>query len=133
MIVDSSAAVAIILGETGYERYEEAIAAAAQPRISAVSLYEAGIALLVRKGPSAVALMLKYLEEAAVAVAAFEAADAKAAIEAYQRFGKGRNPPGLNLGDCPVYALARRHNEPVLSTSGEFTRSGLKSALPGVS
>ncbi len=129
MILDASAVVAIILGEPEYQRYEAAIAGAAQPRISAVSVYEAGVVLLLRKGRAAVTLMLKYLEESGVAITAFDSADASAATDVYERFGKGVSPVGLNLGDCPVHALAQRYNQPVLSTSNEFTRAGLKSAL----
>jgi ribonuclease VapC len=129
MIVDTSAVIAILLGEVGYQRYADAIAAAAQPRISAVSCYEAAAVLLVRKGRSAVTLMAKYLEEAGVAVTVFDAADAVAATEIYERFGKGVSAVGLNLGDCPVHALAQRYEQPVLSTSDEFVRAGLQSAL----
>jgi ribonuclease VapC len=130
VILDASAVVAIMLAEPGYERYEEAIADAPQPRISAVSLCEAGAVLLVRKGRSAVTLMLRYLEEAGGTIACFDPEDAAMAMDAYEHFGKGLSPVGLNLGDCPVHALARRHNQPVLSTSDEFARAGLKSALP---
>ena len=98
--------------------------------MSAVSLYEAGAVLLVRKGRSAVTLMLRYLEEAGVTIASFDAEDAAMAMEVYEHFGKGLNPVGLNLGDCPVHALAQRHKQPVLSTSDEFANAGLKSALP---
>ncbi len=129
VIVDTSAVLAIILAEPGYERHEEAVATASRPRISAVSLYEAGSVLLVRKGRSAVTLMLSYLDEAGIAVEGFDAADAALAIDVYERFGKGLSPAGLNLGDCPVHALAQRYKQPVLSTSKEFTRAGLKSAL----
>lgn len=129
MILDTSAVVAIMLGEAGYQRYVDAVASASQPRISAVSVYEAAAVLLVRKGRSAVTLMMKYLEEAGVAIALFDAADASAAISVYERYGKGLSPVGLNLGDCPVHALAQRYKQPVLSATDEFTRAGLKSAL----
>jgi ribonuclease VapC len=129
VILDTSAVLAIILGEPGYQRYEDAIASTSRPRISAVSLYEASAVLLIRKGRSAVTLMLRYLKEAGVSIAVFDATEASAATDVYERFGKGLSPVGLNLGDCPVHALAERHKQPVLSTSDEFTRAGLISAL----
>lgn len=130
MIVDTSAVVAVMLGEPGYERYQEAIACALRPRMSAISLYEAATVLLIRKGRSAVRLLSEYVEESGITIVDFGSADAVLATEVYGRFGKGSSPAGLNLGDCPVLALADKHNQPVLSTSAEFARAGARSALP---
>jgi uncharacterized protein with PIN domain len=53
-------------------------------------------------------------------------AQAKAAIAAFGRFGKGQGHRAqLNFGDCPVYALAALHGEPVLATGNDFQATDL--------
>jgi ribonuclease VapC len=54
---------------------------------------------------------------------------AKAARLAFQRFGKGVNPAGLNLGDCFAYALAKVSGEPLLYKGEDFARTDIPSAL----
>ena len=45
------------------------------------------------------------------------------AREAWERYGKGRHPAGLNLGDCCAHALSRHSGEPLLSKGDDFTRT----------
>jgi len=44
------------------------------------------------------------------------------------RFGKGRHPAGLNLGDCFSYALARVLDEPLLFKGDDFPRTDVTAA-----
>lgn len=56
----------------------------------------------------------------------FDAAQSRAAIAAFGRFGKGTGHRAeLNFGDCAVYALAALRGEPVLATSGDFKATDL--------
>jgi ribonuclease VapC len=48
---------------------------------------------------------------------------ARAAREAFMRFGKGRHAAGLNFGDCFPYALARVLAEPLLFKGDDFGRT----------
>lgn len=50
------------------------------------------------------------------------------AAEAYARFGKGRHPAALNMGDCFAYACAKAHNARLLFTGNDFARTDI---LPG--
>ena len=59
----------------------------------------------------------------------FDAIQAAIARDAFQRFGKGRHPARLNLGDCFAYALARHVDEPLLFKGDDFARSDIRSAL----
>lgn len=127
MIVDSSAIVAIMLGEETRPELLAQMERAPRLVISAVTLYEAGLIVFAKLGSGAVERMNHMLLEFGVTVASFDRADAEASTEAYRRFGKGFHPAGLNFGDCPVYALAELHQMPVLATTGEFTRAGLSS------
>ncbi len=44
----------------------------------------------------------------------------RAALDAHDRFGKGRHPARLNMGDCFAYACARTHNVPLLFKGEDF-------------
>jgi uncharacterized protein with PIN domain len=48
---------------------------------------------------------------------------ASAALDAWRRFGKGRHPAGLNLGDCFAYALAIEYGCPLLFVGDDFART----------
>ncbi|HET6184883.1 MAG TPA: type II toxin-antitoxin system VapC family toxin [Acetobacteraceae bacterium] len=52
------------------------------------------------------------------------------ARDAFLRYGKGRQPAGLNLGDCAAYALARARGVPLLFTGRDFARTDIEPALP---
>jgi ribonuclease VapC len=45
---------------------------------------------------------------------------AAGAIDAFDRFGKGRHPAGLNFGDCFAYACARSYRMPLLFKGNDF-------------
>jgi len=47
------------------------------------------------------------------------------ALDAFTRFGKGRHPARLNLGDCFVYALAASLNEPLLFKGSDFLKTDI--------
>ena len=48
---------------------------------------------------------------------------------AWQSFGKGRHPAGLNIGDCCAYALSKAQGEPLLFKGEDFSRTDLPSVL----
>lgn len=47
------------------------------------------------------------------------------AREAYERFGKGRHPAALNVGDCCSYALAKATGLPLLCKGNDFPKTDL--------
>lgn len=48
------------------------------------------------------------------------------AHDAFVRFGKGRHPAALNLGDCFTYAIARVAGEPLLCLGDDFAQTDLE-------
>ena len=44
-------------------------------------------------------------------------------LAAWRRFGKGRHPAGLNLGDCAAYALALPLNERLPFKGNDFVKT----------
>ncbi len=70
------------------------------------------------------ALLLAYDVE----VLPVDRAQALIARDAFARFGKGRDPAGLNFGDCFSYALAWQTGEPLLFKGNDFSQTDLAQA-----
>jgi len=77
----------------------------------------------VRLGTEGIRDLDLFLATARIELVPFDATQARLAREAFRRFGKGRHPAGLNLGDCFSYALARAMNEPLLFKGNDFSRT----------
>ena len=50
------------------------------------------------------------------------------ALDAYARFGKGRHPAKLNMGDCFAYACARANHASLLFAGDDFSHTDILSA-----
>jgi ribonuclease VapC len=117
MVLDTSALVAMVLSEPFAARLLEAIEGEPDRVISSVSLLESGIVLRARAGAPIIAMMHALLAELGIEVTAFDEVQARLAIQAFERFGKGmKHRAQLNFGDCAVYALAVSRGEAVLAT-----------------
>jgi ribonuclease VapC len=125
---DTSALVAIVLGEADAERYltsmrDEAVI------LSAVSQVEAASGPW-RASTTIAARDLQLLLDATVAeLVAVDVAHARAATAAWRRFGRGRHPAALNFGDCFAYATARLAGTPLLFKGEDFSRTDIGSVL----
>jgi len=126
MVIDTSALVAIALGEPTCERLLAAIESASSCTMSAVSLLEAGVVLRGRQGETALPALYQLVDRLVYEVVPFDDAQARRAIAAFARFGKGMGHPAqLNFGDCAVYALAGLRGEPVLATGNDFAATDI--------
>lgn len=123
MIVDTSAIVAVILQEPGYERIASAIAMASEKGIPTPTLVECGIVLSSRLGTDSRGLLSRFIREANLSIVPFTEAHFDTAIGAWLRFGKGRHPAALNFGDCISYAAARIANMPLLCVGNDFSKT----------
>ena len=125
MILDSSAIVAVLLDEPGASVLIERMEAADRIAVAAPTLVEAGIVLHARIGPIADELLADLLRTLDVTVVPFDADHAAAAIRAWERFGRGRRPAGLSLGDCVSYALAHATGLPLLATGEDVPHTDI--------
>ncbi len=125
MVIDASALLAILLGEPEAELFARAIAGDSKRLVGALSALEAGIVLHARKGPAAVRELDLLLHAARITVVSLDADQVQIARAAYQKFGRGRHPAALNLGDCCSYALARTAGEPLLFKGNDFSKTDL--------
>jgi ribonuclease VapC len=129
MIVDTSAIMAILRNEPDAPAFGAALARATRIAISAATLVELCMVAESRAGAAAWTEVETLMADAAVEVVPFTAGQAAIAREGWRRFGKGRHPAGLNLGDCFSYALARERGEPLLFKGEDFARTDVRRAL----
>ena len=127
MVIDTSALLAIALGGPSRESLLDRIESATVKAISSVSLLEAGMVLRARRGDVAVGLLHQIVEDLGFEVVPFDEVQARLAISAFGRFGKGMGHRAqLNFGDCAVYALTELRGEPVLATGNDFAATDLR-------
>ncbi len=128
--VDSSALMVILLQEAEAERFAACLGAASGPIMSAVSLLEASMVATGRLGEGGVLKLQQLIETFSIRIMPFDADQAAHAINAFRRFGKGRHPAALNMGDCASYALAASHALPLLYKGDDFASTDMPAALP---
>lgn len=125
MILDSSAVIAAICREPECERILSKIGSAEVVAIGAPTVAESQLALTVKLGWEAGPLVEQFLAQAGASVVPFGRYHIPAFLEAFLRFGKGRHPARLNMGDCFTYAIAKLAGQPVLFTGNDFSQTDL--------
>jgi ribonuclease VapC len=128
MIVDTSAVMAMLFGEPEAASFARAIKAAPKRRISAASWAEAAL-VADNRSDLAAAEFNAFMERLDLEVMPFTLDQARRARDAHRRFGKGRHPAKLNLGDCFSYALAQERGEPLLFKGDDFAQTDVKAAI----
>ncbi|MFZ1884096.1 MAG: type II toxin-antitoxin system VapC family toxin [Rhodoplanes sp.] len=126
MVIDSSALVAILLGEPDRDRLQSAIDADDVRFVSAVAKHEAGMVMVGRLGPQGGIELQNLLTWIGATIVPFDERQADIARDAFLRYGKGRHKAGLNFGDCAAYALAIAEAEPLLFKGTDFAATDVE-------
>jgi ribonuclease VapC len=127
VVIDTSAIVAILFDEPERSRFIHQIKIAEKRLISASTLLECEIVVQARKGISGRNQLELFIHEAQIIVVPFDQAQVNLAIRAWQEYGKGQHPAGLNFGDCFSYALAKATGEPLLFKGVDFVQTDITS------
>ena len=125
LVLDSSAIVCIFMKEPGYQPLVEKIAAAKIILAASPTLLETTMVLTSRLGPDGGALLSDFLANIEADVIPFSQNHLKVAIDAFLRYGRGRNPAALNFGDCLSYAIASVANMPLLFIGNDFSKTDI--------
>lgn len=125
MILDSSALVSVVLHQPAADVVVRAMVGAVDLGVGAPTLVETAIVVSARAGAAGVRGLESVLEGGEIAVLPFTDEHWRVALEAFERFGKGRHPARLNLGDCYSYATARVAGQPLLCIGQDFPRTDL--------
>lgn len=130
MIVDTSALVAILSRDPGFELLDDAITRAPSCRLSAAGFVETSIVVESRGGADARRLLESLLRRAAISIEPVTVEEALLPSEAFSDYGKGPHHAGLSFGDCFSYALAKATGEPLLFKGDDFYKTDVIPALP---
>jgi ribonuclease VapC len=120
MVLDTSAILAIFLGEHERAHFLKLLATAEVRLISAASVLETGIVLEAKRGEPAGREFDLFLNQAQVTVVAVDTDQIETARIAWRKYGKGRHSAGLSFGDCFSYALAKTTGERLLAKANDF-------------
>ena len=101
----------------------KALMASQSRLLSAVTGLEASLVIEGRYGAEAGADLELLIYAAGIRIVPFDARQCEVARTAWRKYGKGRHPASLNLGDCCVYAVAKVYGEPVLCKGDDFQRT----------
>lgn len=127
MVIDTSAVVACLAEEADATEFTKKIALAERRIMSSVNLLETRLVLVFSKRIPA-GIVDDFLTNERVDIIPFDEALAGLAFEAYRRFGKGRHPARLNMGDCAAYALAKTRSWPLLYKGDDFAQTDVERA-----
>jgi ribonuclease VapC len=123
MFVDASAMVAILVEESDAVALAKRLEQAAERCTSPIAVYEAivGVAGVCNVSiRDAEAIVDRFLAQTTVRVVPITAGIGRNALAAFDRFGRGRHPAALNMGDCFAYACAREVDVPILCKGENF-------------
>jgi len=128
IFVDASALVAFIAGETERPTIAASVASDPDPLWSAMTSWEAVIALknsyhlTIEEARDEVERTAAMMELRLVRI---DRDELSTALDAYEHYGKGQHPARLNMGDCFAYACAKTNNARLLYKGDDFSKTDL--------
>jgi ribonuclease VapC len=128
MVIDTSALAAVLFGEKEAARYMAALEAVPRCFMSSFSWFETAVVVAARKGEAGIRKLHELSSEIGIEYIPFDKGQAEIAFDAWLRYGKGRHPAGLNIGDCAGYALARTTNKPLIYKGRDFQKTDIPPA-----
>jgi ribonuclease VapC len=123
--LDSSVILAMSLAEPEAETFKS-IVVREPVTIGWPTLLEARMVLTGRGFSNAAAIIAQLVELSNVSAVTFGERHYHAAEQAFERFGKGRHPAALNMGDCLSYAVASIAKAPLLFKGLDFGQTDVK-------
>ena len=129
MFIDTSIVVAVLSDEVNGDQLARLVANSINPMTSAVVILEASTVLstkLVVDPSVAEKQVMAFLATGGVEIIDIDVATTSLAVQAFQRYGKGRGHPArLNMADCLSYACAKQHRVPLLYVGNDFAQTDL--------
>jgi ribonuclease VapC len=126
MFVDAPALVGILARETDAPIFADRLREAERVFTSPVAIYEAVLGLARARNMSigdAERAVANFLSAAHAEIIPISPEIGRGAISAFDRFGRGRHPARLNMGDCFAYACAKSLAVPLLFKGDDFSQT----------
>jgi ribonuclease VapC len=127
IIVDTSALFAIAAAESERDVFVD-ILDSEKGLISAVTYVESVMVLTGRSRRLASARVDDLMRVSGIEIVPVDENLANAAVDAFDRYGKGRHPARLNLSDCFAYGLAKSRKLPLLFKGEDFSKTDIQPA-----
>ena len=128
IVLDTSALLSILRREGDADRLLDVLAGVPSCQVSAGTLLEAMVVMRARHGDEGVRDLRLLLHAANAQVEPFDERQAEIGLSAFERFGKGRHPAALNLGDLFAYALATARGMQLLYVGDDFAQTDVRPA-----
>ena len=129
MFIDASVFLAILRQEPEADRLADAIEASSVRYTSPLAMFETVAGLMRERTLSRVVAeehLRAVLAAARIEVAPITDEIGRAALDAFDHYGKGRGHPAqLNMGDCFAYACAKTLRLPLLYKGDDFSRTDM--------
>ena len=126
MFADSSAIVAILLGESDAVGLQAKLGAAERCLVSPAVRLETCMVIASRRDVSPTRAQ-EFFDELALECGMIEIQIderiGRLAVECFQRYGKGRDRAQLNFGDCLSYACAKAHGVTLIFKGDDFGKT----------
>ena len=130
LAVDTSALIAILVGEPDAERFEEALFnSRGDAAITAANLLETMLVIDARNPETGISDLRSLLDVFAITVEPVTRDLTEIAFRGWRRFGRGRHAAALNFGDCFAYALSKHLDAALLFKGDDFTQTDVAAAL----
>lgn len=131
MFIDASALTSILTNEADAAELLERAQRYEKRMTSPLAMWEASVAVarvLDLEVPVATRAVRDFLKLAGISTVPIDDDIGVTALDAFDRFGKGRHPARLNFGDCFAYACARRLDVPLLFKGVDFGLTDITAA-----
>jgi ribonuclease VapC len=131
MFIDASALTSMLTDETDAAELLARLQRHKQRLTSPLAIWEATVAVMrildvdLKTASSAMEEFLQLMEIGCISIATEMT---PIALEAFDRYGKGRHPARLNFGDCFAYACATHHNVPLMFKGADFGLTDIRAA-----
>lgn len=131
MFVDASVITAAMLREPGSDALLLRLKGSLHRSTSPVAVWETTVAITRVLDMAVTASRVQvhdYPKLAAIEILPITAEIGDLALDAFDRYGKGRHPARLNMGDCFAYACARHYRQPLLYKGDDFALTDIETA-----
>jgi ribonuclease VapC len=129
LIIDTSALLAVLLGEDSATRILQTIVDAPSPRMSVANWLEVAMIVEERGGRIASLRFDEFIRTAGIELVPVSVEQASAARSAWRYFGRHKHSARLDYGDCFAYALAKTSDARLLFVGEGFARTDIEPAL----
>jgi ribonuclease VapC len=123
--IDTSVLVAIVLEEPEAETFKSVLRQE-EIVIGWPTLFETRTVLTAKRFSNPADIVSRFVDAPNIMPIAFSEKHYREAESALDRYGKGRHPAALNMGDCFSYAVSAVAKAPLLFKGQDFSQTDLK-------